>query len=85
MADNGLRGSACVSPARPTAASVRTGFSWLEFFSTAGIPEQHARSYSDVFEDNRIRESMLADLTKEILQVRMPPSVSACTCPFHIL
>ena len=29
----------------------------------------HAQSYADVFDDNRIRPTMLLDLSKEILQV----------------
>ncbi|EDQ88617.1 uncharacterized protein MONBRDRAFT_26242 [Monosiga brevicollis MX1] len=43
-------------------------FTWLNFFLNAGIPEAHALSYSDVFEDNRITPAMIDELSREILQ-----------------
>lgn len=51
-----------------TAGSPAPAFSWINFFLDAGIPETHSESYADVFEDNRITEAMLHDLTREILQ-----------------
>lgn len=43
-------------------------WSWLDFFTEAGVPEGHCESYADVFEDNRITEDMLSELDREILQ-----------------
>lgn len=43
-------------------------FKWMDFFRSAGVPTMHAESYADVFEDNRITEEMIPDLTIDILQ-----------------
>ena len=70
-----------------TATGSGGGWSWLAFFEAAGVPETHAESYADVFEDNRMTEDMLSELDREILQAvgvavmgdgeRSVPSVSA--------
>jgi hypothetical protein len=66
-----LRTSLTVHLARfPFRVVTLADFSWLRFFLDAGIPETHANSYAEVFEDNRIKPSMLPDLSKDILQVR---------------
>ncbi|CAH3030267.1 unnamed protein product [Porites evermanni] len=41
---------------------------WTKFFTQAGIPGAPASNYAVIFYDNRIKEDMLPDLTKEILQ-----------------
>eukprot|EP00037_Helgoeca_nana_P017613 m.166856 g.166856 ORF g.166856 m.166856 type:complete len:259 (-) comp24067_c0_seq1:408-1184(-) len=43
-------------------------WSWLAFFTDAGVPEGHCDSYADVFEDNRITEDMLPELDRDVLQ-----------------
>eukprot|EP00117_Sycon_ciliatum_P048771 scpid62655/ scgid3874/ Uncharacterized protein C19orf47 homolog len=42
-------------------------FSWLGFFTDAGIPLREAEKYSLQFDDNRMKPDMLPDLTKELL------------------
>jgi hypothetical protein len=69
------------------------GWSWLAFFEAAGVPETHAESYADVFEDNRMTEDMLSALDREILQAvgvavmgdgeRSVPSVSRPVAHTH--
>lgn len=45
-----------------------TEFSWLNFFKNAGIPDDDAVQYVELFEDNRIKKNMLLELNKTILQ-----------------
>lgn len=40
---------------------------WLQFFLEAGIPSSDATNYAITFSENRIKEEMLPDLNKEIL------------------
>lgn len=40
---------------------------WIKFFENAGLPPKIASKYSMLFQEHRIQRSMLADLTKAIL------------------
>lgn len=41
---------------------------WLNFFRNAGIPTGFDTKYAVIFDENRIRQDMLLDITKECLR-----------------
>jgi len=41
---------------------------WLEFFTTAGLVDEDARTYTKIFEENEIEINQAADLSTEILK-----------------
>lgn len=41
---------------------------WLSFFRNAGIPGGFDTKYAVIFDENRIRQDMLMDITKECLR-----------------
>ena len=47
---------------------MQSSFTWLSFFTGANVPTAEAQRYASIFEENRIREDMLPDLTREILK-----------------
>ena len=47
--------------------ALRVG-SWETFFEDAGIPKKEAKQYAKLFNENRISDQLIPDLTKETLQ-----------------
>lgn len=41
---------------------------WLSFFRSAGIPAGFDTKYAVIFDENRIKQDMLMDITKECLR-----------------